>query len=123
MSTIKIKREHLKTVTETLSETLEAEKVKALMASVLAYAQPNSEMADGTIEALYEMQHLMVDAIDAIEALQQARLGESDGFVNGVNQSAGTCRIVADTAFGYMVIDLADYDPKFDTLFIDSEEA
>lgn len=124
MSTIKQRREELAGYVDHLSSLLSAkgeESPKALLAAVEAYAQPNGSISDDVFDSLVNIESALDSVVTGIAALTHIRKGESDGFVNGVNRDAGLCRIVADTPFGYSILSLCDYDPKFDTLYIDSE--
>lgn len=124
MSTIKLKREELAAQNEHLSALLSAKgdvSIRNVLAAVAGYAEPNGANCDDAYDVLVNIESALRSVISGIEALTTVRAGESGGFINGINVAAGTCRIVADNNLGYQIINLADYESEFDTLFIDNE--
>lgn len=124
MTTIKIRREELTGHIDHLSGLLGAkgdESIKAVLAAVAAYAEPNGVACDDAYDSLVKLESALRSVLGGIESLATIRAGESGGFINGINLSAGTCRIAADTDSGFAIIAVADYEPQYDTLFIEVE--
>jgi hypothetical protein len=121
MTTIKSERHRLSDAIEQASPQIK--NLAKLLADAEAFAKPNGTIGPDTYDALIDSRDALTDVIKAIYELTSVRAGESGGFVNGINSGAGTCRIISDGPNGYSIINLADYEPEFDELFIDTEEA